>query len=108
MSDPLLTAEDVAERLSVSRTTAYELMHRLRPHVRIGQGRKTLIRLPQSTLDKYIAGEGDGGCDSSDEKTRRTGGSPAGTRTARAGARPQGSKADARRRKLDALLRDSG
>lgn len=48
MSDPLLTAEDVAERLSVSRSTAYELMHRLRPHVRIGQGRKTLIRLPQS------------------------------------------------------------
>jgi excisionase family DNA binding protein len=54
ISKLLLTAEDVAHRLSVGRATAYELMASgVLPVVRIGRS----VRVPAQALDKWIEGK---------------------------------------------------
>lgn len=47
MTDELLTAEDVAARLRIGLTSAYQLMRRL-PHIRVGRS----IRLPAAERER--------------------------------------------------------
>jgi excisionase family DNA binding protein len=102
VSSKLLTAADVAERLQISRSAAYELIARLHPHVRIGK----LLRLPESTLERFLAQEGDACRISSPGKTPPTSGAGGTTLAASAGRSRRGSTTSAQRRKLLELLSD--
>lgn len=42
--------KDIMERLGVSHNTAYELVHREIPHIRVGRS----IRVTDEALDEYI------------------------------------------------------
>lgn len=102
MTERLLTAQDVADRMQISRSAAYDLINRLRPHVRIGR----LLRLPESTLERFIAEEGDACRISTDAATARISGAGGTTRRASGGQLPRSSAAGARQRKLRRLLSD--
>lgn len=56
--DDLWTADDVASRLRVSTTTAYELLTRLDGVVRVGRS----VRVPRSVIESYIHQGGDQQC----------------------------------------------
>jgi excisionase family DNA binding protein len=102
VSTKLLTAEDVAERLNIPRSTAYELVKRLHPHVRIGR----LLRLPESTLERFLAQGGDACPDSSSEPTPPISGAPATTRAPASSGKSRRSRSRAGQlAKRRALLR---
>ncbi len=50
---PLLTVQDVAERLKVSRSCAYEIVAGLPGRVLVGPGGRA-VRVTEATLDAYI------------------------------------------------------
>lgn len=57
-SDRLLGPPEVAERLDISEESARRLIKRLK-HVRIGLGRRQLLKLSERELTKFIESGGD-------------------------------------------------
>lgn len=49
--EPLLTAQDVARRLAISKSAAYRLMREALPTVRFGPG---VVRVRECDLAKFI------------------------------------------------------
>jgi len=85
MSARLLTVEQLAERLQVGRTTAYELANRIPGRVYLGR----LIRIPEAALESWLERGGDqwqDGCGSTD--AARFGGAGSTTTAAPGSARP--------------------
>ena len=86
--EPMLTPEDLAALLGVSRTTAYETMGRIPFHVRIGLGKRQRLRLPRWAYDRWVKDGGDKWQSSEDSREARTGTRKDGTATASGGASP--------------------
>ena len=96
--DRLLGAQEVAERTGLGEDAARELIKRLKP-VRIGLGRRQLVKVRASVLEKWMATGGD------DEWQRSTNEAESGgladeTATASVGAAARSSATNVRPRLL--------
>ena len=106
MPEEMLTAEDVARVLSVSRATAYKLLKRIPGVVRIGTGRRACLRISAENLKNFCERGGDEAAwqNSTKGKTRRTGGPAGAMRTAGGGKNRQAKSPNPKRAKLLELL----